>query len=127
MVHGSQGKHDAAIAAFEKAATYSRRSPIILAFLGLSLACVSRATDARAVVAELEQRNTGHLYAGLVYWGLAEEDRAFDLLARGFEERPGMAWMMGSVPGNERLGRDPRWIALLRRVGLASIAEVVRS
>jgi serine/threonine-protein kinase len=126
MVHGSQGKHDAAIAAFEKAAACSRRSPIILASLGWSLACVGRATDARAVVAELEQRNTGHLYPGLVYWGLAEDDRAFDLLARGFEQRAGMAWMMGSIPGNERLGRDPRWIALLQRAGLASIAEALR-
>jgi serine/threonine-protein kinase len=127
MAYAGLGDYDAAIGALEKAVTQSRHSSTIESFLGHTYARAGRFRDARKVATELERRNTGDLFPGLVYWGLREEHRAFELLARGFEQRVGLAWALGSYPDLVDLGHDPRWIALLESVGLTSIAAPLRA
>lgn len=126
LVYEGQGNHDAAITAFEKAAVNSKRSPMIVAFLGLSLARAGRTQEAMAVATELERGKVGQLYLGLVYWGLGEEERAHALLERAVEQRVALIWTIGCQPGNETLGGNPRWIALLESVGLLAVAERLR-
>jgi serine/threonine-protein kinase len=122
LVHSARAKHDEAIAALKTAASLSTVSPLIQGFLGLSYAHARRVDEAREMAAELERREVAALYPALIYWGVGEEERAFDLFATGFEQRVGFGWMLGSIPGNERLGGDRRWIELLRSSGLTAVA-----
>jgi tetratricopeptide (TPR) repeat protein len=126
MAYQSQGRRDEAIDALEKAAQYSSRSPLVLAFLGHGYGRAGRRDEARAVAAELEGRAVGDFYPGLVYWAMGEHERGFHLMGRGFTQHTALAWLAGTLPGNELLGHDPRWIALLEAAGLGDLAGRMR-
>jgi hypothetical protein len=78
----------------------------------LNYARAGRLEKAGEIATELKRRDVAALYPALAHWGLGEED-AFELFANGFEERVDFGWILGSVPGNERLGCNTRWTALL--------------
>jgi hypothetical protein len=55
-----------------------------------------------------------------VYEGLGDKDRAFQWLAKAFEERsPILAYYLKVDPLGDRLRPDPRFADLLRRMNLA--------
>ena len=59
-------------------------------------------------------------YAEL-YVQLGERDRAFEWLNRAVDERVSMATSINVEPGFDSLHDDPRWDALLRRIGLPKV------
>jgi serine/threonine-protein kinase len=116
-VRADRREYDAAIAAFEKAVRYSARSPLMVSLLGSTCARAGRAETARHLLLDLQERGSGPLYPGLIYWELGEADRAFVLLERAFEQRNGALWLFCM----ERLGDEPRWRTLLHKYGLGAI------
>ena len=75
-----------------------------------------------AVLKELEARYERHEALGgdvaAVYAGMGEKDQAFAWLEKGFQDRSGLlARIRWEVPF-ESLHSDPRYAALLRRMGL---------
>lgn len=118
------GRHQEAVATFERAVEASGRSALCLAGLGYAYARAGRAAEARRVVAELEreskQRYVPALYLAGIYTGLGEKDRAFDWLWRAVEERSTYVIHLKIEPVFDPLRDDPRFRALLQRMKLES-------
>jgi tetratricopeptide (TPR) repeat protein len=123
-VYQHDGRHDQAITAIGRCAELTDRCPFAMAALGCALAEVGRTGEARAVLVELEARGADAWHLGQLYWKLGQEEHAFDLFERAVRERNPGFFVLARAPALERLIRDPRWSALLRRAGLGRVASV---
>ncbi len=131
LVASTESKYDDAVSALENAASYSQRSPMMLAYLGGAYALSARETDAREILAELQHRSERGVissgFASLVNLCLGELDLAFEQLERAFEERYPCIWTWGtSSPGSRVPLSDPRLISLLDRPELKWLERVTR-
>jgi len=96
------------------------RAPFFLGVLGWALAAAGRDGEARTVLEELRARPAASPTAVSEAWllgALGEIDDAFDVLARAEEEHRGLLYYTG-LPGFDSLRADPRFGALLERLGL---------
>ena len=109
-----------AISELQKAVTLSGGAPTCVANLARAYAAADRRRDAEALLGDLRKRSSPlHSYASeiaVVYAALGDRDQAMAWLERGASERfnPGVLLR----PGLDPLRGDPRFVDLLRRVGL---------
>jgi tetratricopeptide (TPR) repeat protein len=117
-----KGSFDEAIDTLRQAVTASSSSPGSLAQLAAAYASAGREREARETLERLfEKGRQGASIAqsaALVYGALGENDRAFEWLDRAYEERGGSMAFLAVEPDLDRLRSDPRFPALVRRVGL---------
>jgi tetratricopeptide (TPR) repeat protein len=116
------GRLKEAIAAGEHGVAVSHRAPFFLGVLGWALAAAGRDDEARTILEELRARPADSPTAVSQAWllgALGEIDDAFDVLARAEEEHQGLLCYTG-LPGFDSLRADPRFDALLERLGLPS-------
>jgi tetratricopeptide (TPR) repeat protein len=128
LAYEQEGNIDLAIAAFQKRVkSYGPGDDILLpmsiAELAHAYAVRRRRREALQLVAELTEMSNGRFVDpwafALVYAGLADKDRAFQWLEKGYEERSSeMGYLLKTDPRMARLRSDPRYHALLRRMGL---------
>jgi tetratricopeptide (TPR) repeat protein len=121
LAYISKGMPDRAVAEVQTARALGAR-PDVIAFHGYILA---RAARKREVLKDLDDlhrlaspRDPSPFLVALVYTGLEDNDRAFEWLAKAVDAR---AWEMPTLkasPVFDRLRSDPRFPALLDRVGL---------
>ena len=94
----------------------------MLAVLGHTLAVAGRTDDARQVLGRLEARsNSEYVQASrqaLIHAGLEDVDAAVQTLDQACEERSRFVVFMRVWPVFDGLHGDPRFDALLQRVGL---------
>jgi tetratricopeptide (TPR) repeat protein len=118
----AKGAWSEAIAALEKAVSLSHRSGRYLSSLGYAYGATGRADLARAILAELsvtsKQRYVASFDFALVNAGLAERDQAIYWLERACTERDSHLPFLQVDPRLASLRMDPRFEALLKRVGL---------
>jgi TolB-like protein/Tfp pilus assembly protein PilF len=120
MANAALGRLEEAIAAGEHGVAVSRRAPFFLGVLGWALATAARKDEARKILEELRARPAASPTAVSEAWllgALGEIDEAFDVLARAEEEYQGLLCYTG-LPGFDPLRADPRFGALLTRLGL---------
>jgi tetratricopeptide (TPR) repeat protein len=117
-----QGRYREAIDWFQKACTSSGEVSHATAALGHAYGVSGDVTRAGQILAQLKQLST-HRYVpaydiAMVYLGLGRKEEAYRWLEKGFEERS--AWMvyLNMDPRLDVLRSDPRFIDLIRRVGL---------
>ena len=117
------GDATAAIADFEAAAEHSGRTSQVLAMLAVAQAAAGNEAQARAVVQELEARAAvGYLPAtslAAAYNALGDSDRSLDLLERAYQERDIRLAFAGIDARWNTLRTQPRFQALMQRMGLA--------
>jgi adenylate cyclase len=123
-VHWSQGNYEAAIADLRKAVTLGG-GPIPLADLGCLLGQSGRKAEAQQVLEDLgEIGKSAYVqpaYLGFVHAGLGNHDEAFACFARGLEdENASVAWIREYCifASLDRLRGDPRFPALLKKIGV---------
>jgi TolB-like protein/DNA-binding winged helix-turn-helix (wHTH) protein/tetratricopeptide (TPR) repeat protein len=118
----AKGQPEKAIPALEKAASVSDRSPGILGVLVRAYAHAGRRSDALRILAELKTRNqAGYVPAAAfvhAYLGLGENEQAFAWLERAYEEHSNILLFVKVHPYFDPLRGDPRFVELVRRVGL---------
>jgi len=119
-----QGDRPKAVAALEKAASLSGRAGG--AWLGYFYGVSGRRREALAILAALEERSRKRYvtpqHFAVVHLGLGHEEEAFALLEKAYEER---AFETLGFSGAlfDRLGDDPRFQDLLRRMRLPTAAS----
>jgi tetratricopeptide (TPR) repeat protein len=115
------GRFEEAVRNLEKARTLDD-NPTIFEMLGGAYAAWGKKDEARKVLRELTDRVTKRYVCpyevATIYAGLGDKDSAFDWLDKAVEARADcIPWVMPD-PKNDVLRSDPRYDALLRRVGL---------
>ncbi|MCI0695466.1 protein kinase [candidate division KSB1 bacterium] len=117
-----QQRFDEAIAEFQKAISLVGENPITLALLGHAYAASGKRSEALAILAQLQQQPlqpfVSPLHLAFVYLGLDEKDRAFEWLEKAYEERANYLIYLEVEPLFDDLRSDPRFAALLKKVGL---------
>ena len=116
------GRYEAAVDRLEQAAGFQGRSHDVLGHLGYAYARGGRTDSARAVLAELRDRRPRELVSPLslafVFNGLGETDAALTQLERAADERHREVCIAGYSPMLANLRGEPRFQALLARMGL---------
>ena len=114
-----QGKFDRAVAAVQPVA---RDNPRALGRLGCAYAGLGRRQEAVNVLGDLhtlaKRQYVSAFPRAIVYLCLGERERAFEWLAKAYEERSYYLTLMKIDPAFEGVRTDPRYIALRRKVNL---------
>ena len=119
-----KGRHEEAIADLRAASGALGPDPEVEAELGHALAVAGRRAEARAVLEGLRQLSSSRYVSpysvALVHAGLGDRDQALAWLDKAYDERSDYMAYLGLEPMLDPLRSDPRFSALVRRVGLPS-------
>jgi DNA-binding winged helix-turn-helix (wHTH) protein/TolB-like protein/Tfp pilus assembly protein PilF len=125
QIYTQQGKYDEAIAEFEKEMTAhlnNPRSPIMLAMLARTCALAGQSDKALKLLEEAQAaakpRYVTPWAVAAAYAALGEREHAFAWLERAYAERAFRLVFLQVEPVFDELRSEPRFAALLRRVGL---------
>jgi eukaryotic-like serine/threonine-protein kinase len=122
LAYEAQGKYEEAIGLFQKALSNFPGNTLLSAELGHTYAVAGRREEALASLEELRQlsgqRHISPFYLGLIYTGLGDKDRAFEMLNKAYSERSERLVWINVDPRFDRLRTDKRFIDLLQRLGL---------
>ena len=118
-----KGMYPEAISEFRKALELSDGDTNELAALGHAYAVSHQETDARKILQELRERSkqtyVQPMSMALIHIGLSEKDQAFDWLQKAYEDRSAWLVYLKLDPFFDSIRSDPRFIELMRRVGLS--------
>lgn len=122
LAYASKRMPERAVAELERARLLAPTRPDIVAFHGYTLAQAGRRREALATLDDLRRlTNPGDpppFQMAVVYVGLEEWQRAFEWLDKAVEAREWQMPLLKASPMFDRLRSDPRYPALLARVGL---------
>ncbi|MFC5579197.1 winged helix-turn-helix domain-containing protein [Lysobacter niabensis] len=117
-----QGRLAESISDLERAVENSSRNSRVVASLARSYVAAGQVERARALLAELQERDrVSYVHPSslaIVYYELGEDEHALDLLERAYAERDGRIFNLGADPYWKRLHAQPRFQALAQRAGL---------
>lgn len=118
------GRHDEAVAQAAKAIEVSKGLLICYPTLARAHALAGRADEARRVLADLESKSPPRfvepLEVAIVYEALGERDTAFAWLDRALKARSHWLVALAVEPRFESLRDDPRYEALVKKVGVVA-------
>ena len=115
-------QYDEAIRVLERVASLSDRNPRYLGSLASAYARAGRRPEALRIVDEMRRlRKTRYVTPGAfvyVYMGLGDHDAALASLEEGYAERANIMMWLKVNPIFDPIRTDPRFVSLVRRVGL---------
>jgi tetratricopeptide (TPR) repeat protein len=122
LCYSAKGMHEEAIAEQRRAVALSEESLECLPWLGYAYAEAGKRAGALEVLGRLtEEAERKYVPSSLlapVYVGLGQKDRAFESLARAYQEHDGrLVWLL-VAPSFDPLHSDPRFVDLRRRMKL---------
>jgi eukaryotic-like serine/threonine-protein kinase len=116
------GKPAEAAAEFQTLAQLAPDVPFVQGAIGYFYAVTGRAEDAKNVLAALDRiariRYVPCWARALIYIGLGHKILAMDWLQKGIDEHDGNMWFLKRDPCFNSLRGEPRFQALLKKVGL---------
>jgi Flp pilus assembly protein TadD len=117
-----RGQYDGAISGLQRGVQSAMADPVPLALLARAYALSGRAAEARHLLSELEelskQRYVSPADIGVLHGDLGEKDEGFQWLEKAYEERSNFLINLKVDPVFDSLRSDPRFTALLARMGL---------
>jgi tetratricopeptide (TPR) repeat protein len=116
------GKRLEAIPEYLKAVAMSHGDQDPTASLAHAYAVIGRRAEAEKILRDLERKSKSDYVSpymiATIYAGLGDKDRAFEFLEKAYQERCwDIAWALKPDLRIDNLRSDPRFQALLRRVG----------
>lgn len=118
MTQLAMGRYADAIKTLGLALQLSHNRPVIAAMLGLAQGLGGRKEEARKLYEEMAARAESPYYLAIISLGLGEMDRAFRQLDEALAQHDGIMIYLGVEPDTAMISSDPRYAALLRRMGL---------
>jgi tetratricopeptide (TPR) repeat protein len=116
------GRYSEAIEAYERGRALAGDIPNILGALGQTYALAGQTPKARRLLAELhslaERRYVTRTCFALIHLGLGEKQLALDWLEQSCQRRELPLANIGVHPVYDELRAEPRFLALLERIGL---------
>jgi tetratricopeptide (TPR) repeat protein len=121
--YAENGEYEAGIAVLKRAVSITKgESPFALGFLGYAYGLAGKKEEAQEILDKvLERSKRGYFsphFIAVIYTGLGDKDKAFEWLEKAYEERDPRLYPIKVIPRLESLHSDPRFTALLRRMGL---------
>src|SRR5262249_37864722 len=117
-----KGMYPEAIAELQQLVTLTNRHDLGLSQLGYAYAVAGQKSEARRIVQELEEqsrrRRVSPVYISRVYLGLGDNNRALELLRKGYDEHSDHILSLYADPIYDNLRSDPRFIEMVRGIGL---------
>ena len=117
-----EGKYPEALAEFSMAREFSGGNSEAISMIGYAWARAGDVAKARGVLDELKslsaQRYIPASNIATVYLALAEQDEAVAWLEKAYEERDVRLSFLKIAPKWDSFRSDPRFVAILKRVGL---------
>ena len=111
-----------AVEELQKAITLAEQNPEVIAVLGYAYAAAGDRQQAEKVIAELtelsKRRYVPSFSVAGIYAELGRKDEAFAWLEKAYRERSPTLVDLKVDPTLDALRSDPRYVELLRRVGL---------
>jgi serine/threonine-protein kinase len=122
QIRCEQGAFDEAISALRQGAALSGNAPLVVGWLGMTLARSGDTVGAREILAGLHAAAT-QVYVlptsfAWIHLGLGEIDQAFTWMEKAIEERDPIIIPIKSYAFLDPLRDDPRFHALLRKMKL---------
>ena len=119
------GKLLEAVSEYQRAVELSDGDPDSKAALAHTYAVIGRRAEAEKILGDLERKSKSvyisPYFIATIYAGLGEKNKAFEFLERAYLERNlDISWSLKADLRIDNLRSDPRFEALLQRVGLAS-------
>ena len=123
MAYRGLKRYPEAIAEFNKVIPFAEGSPVAIAALGAVYALSGNRPEAEKILADLIKQE-GHGYVSPYYFidlyaCLGDKDRAFKWIDKSYEERAGFLAYTKVEDIFDNLRDDPRYSALMQRLGLA--------
>ncbi len=120
--YSAHGMWEQAIASGEKLVAISGESPVALGFLGSTYAMSGQNEKGAEILGRLDdlsrQRYVSPYYRAMIHMGLNDKDKAFEWLEEAYLERHSFLATLKTAPMyDDRLAPDPRFHALLKRIG----------
>lgn len=116
-----------AIAEFKTSLNLSPDSSMALGYLGQAYARAGKRSEAMGIIREFEDRSLKRYVAPywilVIYEGLGEKDKAFELLEKAINERNETIIWLKIGPYYDGLRSDPRFTEFLKKVGLRITAN----
>ena len=120
-----EGKPEDAIPPLERAVSLSHRSPGAIGVLARAYGHAGRRSDALRLIEELKRRRqNGYVPTApfvQAYVGIANYDAAFAWFERAYEEKSNILQWIKVEPFPDVMRNDPRFAALIHRVGLDQV------
>jgi serine/threonine-protein kinase len=118
----AKGEYERALAELQQALALSGNETSFKAELGNASAVAAKKSEALAILHELLQMSTRQYVApyniALVYVGLGDKDEAFQWLDKAYDERSVRLINIAVHPRFASLRSDPRFAALVQKIGL---------
>ncbi len=122
LTYTKKSMFDEAISEFQSAIALFGRSSLMLGALGHAYAASGKQEEARKLLNELKQMSepmcVPWYYIAAMYSDLGENDEAFEWLTRAYKEHDAWLVFLKVDPIWQTLRADPRYIALLKKMGL---------
>jgi serine/threonine-protein kinase len=116
------GMYPQAQQAYQSIFAFAPHEPVLLALLGHLYAVTGQQAAAREIISQLQQMSGSKyvpsVYVALIYIGLGDSNQAFAWLDKAYEERCEYLVYLPTDPMADPLRGDPRFPALLERLGL---------
>ncbi|MSU70315.1 MAG: tetratricopeptide repeat protein [Opitutaceae bacterium] len=116
------GRYDEAITVLKTAIHLSGNRLVMISMLGMTQGFAGRKQEAQKTFDDLLERSqktpVSPYYFAIVSVGLGEIDRAFQYFDQAYAERDGILIYLGVDPINDAIRPDPRFSALLKKMGL---------
>jgi serine/threonine protein kinase/Tfp pilus assembly protein PilF len=107
---------------FTRASAASPGNPFAMGCIGYAFASSGQEKKALEMLGRLEElskeRFVGSYHKAMIHFGLKADDQVFDCLERAFVEKESWLAISSTLPLWDRVRSDPRFIALMRRMGL---------
>ncbi len=122
LAYISNSMFEEAIAEIKKAITFSGENTVMLALLASAIAMSGKKDEATKILKDLKKRlKRGYVPSfnlAILYMGLDEKESAFEWLEKAYQERSSWLVSLKVEPILDGLRSDPRFTALLEKVGL---------